>query len=69
MKIFEELGAVDKNLEEGSLYSKSIDIKRCWVKYGLELLEVSWIRLLAEDGEDGSTTASKCSTYIYSIAI
>lgn len=58
MKIFEELGAVDKNLEEGSLYSKSIDIKRCWVKYGLELLEVSWIRLLAEDGEDGSTTAN-----------
>ncbi|XP_067950106.1 KIF-binding protein-like [Watersipora subatra] len=51
MKIFEEVGEFEKDTEEEGLYSKSLDIKRCWVKYGLSLLEFSWMRLVAD--EDG----------------
>ena len=52
MKIFEEVGEYEKDLEEEGIFSKSLDIKRCWVKYGLALLEASWIRLVSEEFAD-----------------
>ena len=49
MKIFEEAAPCEPDEVEGGLFSKSIDIKRCWVKYGLSLLEISWMRLTSEE--------------------
>ena len=51
--------------EEGGLYNRSIDIKRCWVKYGLALLELSWMRLCSEEmqqalGKCVQTSSSYC---------
>ena len=49
MRILEEAGPCVADHEEGSLYNKSVDIKRCWIKYGIALIELSWMRLLSED--------------------
>lgn len=58
MKIFEEAGRVEFDEEEGSLYNKQIDIKRCWIKYGLNLLEASFNRLASERSTGLSTKRS-----------
>lgn len=52
LKVFEENGEVEFTSEENSVYNRLMDIKRCWVKYGLALLEISADRVDSNDVPD-----------------